>query len=146
MDHARHGDTCLIRFDTGELFPDRFIEFLKGESIRGGSFTGIGAMERSRIAFFDTRVAEYRDLELPEQLEVLSLVGNVSIHEREPLVHAHVTLGRRDGSTLGGHLVEGRVRPTLELTLRILPPLHRSVNPEFGLPTLDFENRTNPGP
>lgn len=139
MDYARHADGYVLRFDTGEAFPKDLLQFLVAEKIRGGSFTAIGAMQRAVIAFFDTDANEYRDIELDEQLEVLALVGNVAEYRGEPLVHAHVTLGRRDGTALGGHLRTGIIRPTLELTLRPSAAMHRRLNPEFGLPSLDFE-------
>ncbi len=46
----------------------------------------------------------------------------------------------RDGSTVGGHLLEGHVRPTLELTL-IEPPAHlrKRKDPETGLALIDLE-------
>lgn len=139
MQYVKQGDTYVIRFEDEEAFPDRFLELLARESIAAGSFTGIGAMLRSTIAFFDVEAKAYLDIELDEQLEVLALVGNVALHESEPLVHAHIILGRRDGSTLGGHLRRGIVRPTLELTLRTLPkPLRRSIDPAFGLPALQL--------
>ncbi len=85
---------------------------------------------------------EYEDIELNEQLEVLSLIGNVALYEGDPLVHAHITLGRRDGTVLGGHLRQGVVRPTLELSLRVsAEPLHRALDPKYGLPSLDPKNR-----
>jgi predicted DNA-binding protein with PD1-like motif len=141
MQYVRQDDTYVIRFEDEELFPDRFLEFLATEGIAAGSFIGIGAMLNSTIAFFDVQEKKYMDIELDEQLEVLALVGNVALHQDEPLVHAHVTLGRRDGSTLGGHLRRGVVRPTLEVTLRSLPePLRRSLDPEFGLPALDLKD------
>jgi predicted DNA-binding protein with PD1-like motif len=52
-----------------------------------------------------------------EQVEVLSLVGDIALDGDEPKVHAHAVLGRRDGSTVGGHLLEAHVRPTLEVVL-----------------------------
>lgn len=139
MRYVQQGDTYVIRFEDEETFPDRFLQFLAAEAIAAGSFSGIGAMKRTRIAFFDAEVKEYLDVDLDEQMEVLALVGNVAIHAGEPLVHAHVTLGRRDGTTLGGHLRQGIVRPTLELTLRALPePVQRVIDPKYGLPALDL--------
>lgn len=139
MKSRRQDTTYILRFEDGELFPDAFIEFLTRNDIAAGSFTGIGAMSRTRIAFFDTEARAYIDQELEEQLEVLSLVGNVAIHQGSPLVHAHVTLGRRDGTALGGHLRQGEVRPTLEVVLHSLPAtLERAVDPTYGLPTLDL--------
>jgi predicted DNA-binding protein with PD1-like motif len=141
MRYTRQGDTYVLRFEEGEILPDRLLEFLSAESIAAGSLTGIGALKRSRIAFFDIEAREYRDIDLDEQMEVLALAGNVALHEGKPLVHAHVTLGRRDGSTLGGHLRWGIVRPTLEVFLRTLPqPLQRALDPNCGLPLLDLND------
>jgi predicted DNA-binding protein with PD1-like motif len=142
MFYVRHGDRYVIRFEEGELFPDRFLEFLAANAIGGGSFTGIGAMSRSTIAFFDIEKKQYLDRELDEQMEVLAVVGNVAIHNDEPLVHAHITLGRKDYSVLGGHLLSGVVRPTLEIILRPeANTLERAVDPKYGLPTLDLKER-----
>lgn len=142
MEYARHGDNFVIRFGEDEVFPDRLIDFLSAQSIGGASFTGIGAMKRVRVAFFDTDARQYQDRDLDEQLEVLGLVGNVSIHNEGPLVHAHITLGRRDGTALGGHLRQGVVRPTLELSLQTCrEPLRRVIDPKFGLPTLSLDSR-----
>ena len=142
MFFVRHGDSYVIRFEEGEVFPDRLLEFLAANAIRGGSFTGIGAMSRSTIAFFDIERKQYLDRELDEQMEVLAVVGNVAMHENEPLVHAHVTLGRKDYSVLGGHLRSGVVRPTLEITLDLsAKALERAVDPKYGLPTLNLKER-----
>jgi predicted DNA-binding protein with PD1-like motif len=142
MLYSQHGDTYVVRFEDGEVFPDKFLEFLSARSIAGGSFTGIGAMQRTRIAFFDVEKREYIDADIDEQVEVLALVGNAALHGGEPLVHAHITLGRRDYTVLGGHLRHGIVRPTLEVTLRVISePLERTVDPEYGLPALDLSKR-----
>ncbi len=141
MFYVRHGDRYVIRFEEGEVFPDRLLAFLAANAIRGGSFTGIGAMSRSTIAFFDIERKEYLDRELDEQMEVLAVVGNVAMHEDEPLIHAHITLGRKDYSVLGGHLRSGVVRPTLEITLDLsAKALERAVDPKCGLPTLDLKD------
>jgi predicted DNA-binding protein with PD1-like motif len=73
-----------------------------------------------------------------EQVELLSLVGNVALANGEPKIHAHVVVGRRDGTALGGHLLDARVRPTLELVLVETPAtLRRVVDTATGLPLLD---------
>jgi predicted DNA-binding protein with PD1-like motif len=142
MRYVRHGDVYVIRFEDEEVVPDRLLEFLAAESITAGSLTGIGAVRSAKIAFFDTEECEYLDMQFDEQLEILALIGNVALHQGKPLVHAHVTLGRRDGTTLGGHLRWGVVRPTLEVYLRVFPsPIERAVDPKYGLPALDLQNR-----
>jgi predicted DNA-binding protein with PD1-like motif len=149
MLYTQIDDGYVIRFEDEESFPERFLEFLSHKNVTGGSFTAIGAMRRTRIAFFDIESKEYRDREIDEQVEVLALMGNVAIHEGERIVHAHITLGRSDYSVLGGHLRHGIVRPTLELILVVnsegaaddASALRRTVDRKFGLPSLDLHER-----
>jgi uncharacterized protein len=58
---------------------------------------------------------------LDEQVELLSLIGDVALKDGEPQVHAHVVIGKRDGTAYGGHLLQARVRPTCELVLTESP-------------------------
>jgi predicted DNA-binding protein with PD1-like motif len=142
MLYARYGESYVVRFEEDEIFPNKFLEFLSARGVKCGSFTGIGAMRRICIAFFDTESKGYLDREYDEQMEVLALVGNVATHEGELLVHTHITLGRRDYSVIGGHLRQGIVRPTLEVILHAgSEPLQRAVDPKYGLPTLDLKER-----
>jgi predicted DNA-binding protein with PD1-like motif len=67
-------------------------------------------------------------------VEVLSLIGDIALHEGKPQVHAHLVIGKKDGTAHGGHLLEARVRPTLEVILTESPkPLHKKYDPESGL-------------
>ena len=69
------------------------------------------------MGYFDWQSKDYRKIPVREQVEVLSLVGDVAQQDGEPKVHAHAVVGRFDGLTRGGHLLEGHVRPTLEVML-----------------------------
>jgi len=74
-------------------------------------------------------------------VEVLSLVGDVTINDGKPNIHAHVVLGKRDGSTSGGHLIEAIVRPTLEVILTESPAhLERRFAKEAGLPLISLDS------
>jgi predicted DNA-binding protein with PD1-like motif len=65
---------------------------------------------------------------------VLTLVNNITLGEGELEVHTHTVLGLADGTTRGGHLLEGHVRPTLELILTESPvQLRRRFDAETGL-------------
>jgi hypothetical protein len=73
-------------------------------------------------------------VELAEQVELLSLVGDVALKDGEPQVHAHAVVGKRDGTAHGGHLVEATVRPTCELVLTESPAhLQKQVDAESGI-------------
>lgn len=110
-----------------------------GEGIRAAEISGIGAFERAVIGFYDLSRKEYERIPVDEETEVLSLLGNLSVTDEGPRVHAHVTLGRRDGSGLGGHLFEGDAGATLEVFVREEPgELRRKEDREIGLPLLDL--------
>ena len=69
---------------------------------------------QARLGFFDRDARDYVPIPVGGQVEVLSLVGDVAEQDDQPVVHLHAVLGRRDGSTIGGHLLRGEVWPTLE--------------------------------
>lgn len=70
----------------------------------------------------------------------MSAIGDVALDDKgKPSLHMHVVLGLSDGSTRGGHLLEGFVQPTLEVTLVETPAhLRRKTRPELGLALIDL--------
>ena len=129
----------LLALEAGEEAMAVLRAFCAEHGIGGGHLTGLGALSGARVAFFLPEEKRYEQIEVAEQVEVLALVGNVARSEGEPLVHAHVVLGLRDGSTRGGHLLEAHVRPTLEIVLsESAAPLQRRPDAAVGLPLLDL--------
>src|SRR5262249_38462340 len=75
---------------------------------------------------------------LRPMVEVLAMVGDITTSAGKPVVHAHVVLGKSDGTAHGGHLIRAVVRPTLEVVLTETPRhLYRRFDPESGLPLID---------
>jgi predicted DNA-binding protein with PD1-like motif len=97
--------------------------------------TAIGAFEHATLAFWDWEKKQYQEIPVREQVEVLSLIGDVALEAQDrPKLHLHAVLGRRDGSTLGGHLLKAVVRPTLEAVITESPAhLRRVPDPVTGL-------------
>ena len=85
---------------------------------------------------------DYKRIPIEEQVEVLSLVGDVAVEEGGgPKIHAHVVVGKSDGSAHGGHLLEAVVWPTLEVILTEEPShLWRRHDAETGLPLIATED------
>jgi predicted DNA-binding protein with PD1-like motif len=79
----------------------------KEHGITLGEVTAIGAVSQARIGYYHQAERQYYFLDLARPLEILSLVGNISLKDGKPMVHAHVTLGDNDGRAFGGHLAEG---------------------------------------
>ncbi len=128
-------------FETGDEVISGLTEFAKDKDLDAASFTAIGAFGAATLGYFNLEKKEYDKIPIHEQVEVLSLAGNITIEEDGgPQVHAHVVVGRYDGTTRGGHLLEARVRPTLEAVLTESPEhLRRKTDEETGLPLIAIE-------
>ncbi len=112
--------------------------FARHHSVASASFTAIGAFSKVTLGYFDPAVMDYRHNRVDEQVEVLSLIGDIASNDGEPQVHAHVVVGRSDATTRGGHLLSGSVWPTLEVVLTETPtPLRRRSDAETGLALID---------
>lgn len=131
------GKTFAVVFETGDKFMELFLKFAEENNLAGSHFTAIGAFSNVTLGYFEIETNAYKEIPVPEQVEVLSLVGDIALHKGKPKIHAHVVVGCADGTTRGGHILEAQVRPTLELILTESPKhLHREVDDETGLPLI----------
>ena len=131
--------TFALIFETGEEVMASLTAFANEQNLRASRFTAIGAFSEVVLGYFDWQKKDYERMPFTEQLEVLSLVGDIAREGNDAKVHAHIVLGRRDGSTCGGHLLQGRVRPTLEVMLTESPSyLKRVYDPVSGLALIDI--------
>ena len=129
--------TVLI-FDPGDEVVSALTQYARDERISAAHFTAIGAFSDAGIGYFDWQKKDYIRNPVDEQVEVVSLIGDIALDGVDPKVHAHVVLGRRDGTALGGHLLDAHVRPTLELVLEQAPgQLTRKHDPVSGLALID---------
>lgn len=128
------GKTFALIFSTGDDVVPGLLAFAKEHRVRGAHFTAIGAFSEVTLGYFDWEAKKYLKIPVEEQVEVVSLIGDIALEKGEPKVHAHVVVGKRDGSLMGGHLMGARVRPTLEVILEESPQqLTRQMDPESGL-------------
>jgi hypothetical protein len=130
--------TFVLVFDEGDEVAAGLKDFARKNQLMAAHFTAIGAFRRVQLGYFEYEKKSYLKIPVNEQVEVLSLLGNIAEHKGEPKVHAHVVLGKRDGTAHGGHLLEAYVRPTLEVILVESPlHLHRRHDEKTGLALLD---------
>ncbi len=87
------------------------------EDITLGKITAIGAVQKARVGYYDQKNREYQFVEINKNLEIISLVGNISIRDGKPMVHAHIALSDRDGNAFGGHLAKGTIVFACEFTI-----------------------------
>jgi uncharacterized protein len=131
--------TFAVIFDKNDEVMAGLTAFIRDHNVTAGRFTAIGAFRELTLGFFDWEKKQYQKIPIREQVEVLSLVGDIALKDEQPTLHAHVVVGKADGTAHGGHLMEGYVRPTLEVMLVESPNfLRRTHDEESGLALIDI--------
>lgn len=111
--------------------------FGRDRGLEAAHLTAIGAFSEITLGFFDRDRRAYHEIRVAEQVEVLALTGNFTVTDGVPGLHAHVVVGKRDGTAHGGHLLRGRVFPTLEVVIVEVPgALVRRLDGPTGLPLI----------
>ena len=137
--------TWVVVFDQGEEAFSALTDWAASEGISAAQVTAVGAFERAVIGWFDRAAKDYRRITVGQQCEVLSLIGDIVVgpgtdgEAARSQPHLHAVLGLFDGTTRGGHLLEGHVWPTLEMVVRETPAqLHKTLRPDVGLALIDL--------
>jgi uncharacterized protein len=143
MRYIEKGSGFVLRLEQGDDILKTLKQFAEAKRVQAAFLEGIGSLYKARLGhydFKDTRTYRYETFE--EDLEILSLSGNVSTMNRNALPHAHATLGRRDFSVIGGHLEEGSLANMVEVNLAKLPgKLEKAKDNQIGLNLLQLPNK-----
>jgi uncharacterized protein len=136
--------TFAAVFDAGDEAIAGLGDFASENNLNASEFTAIGAFRSLTLGYYDWQKKDYERISIDEQVEVLALVGNITRKDAGPKVHAHVVVGKRDGTAHGGHLLEAHVRPTLEVVITESPAhLVRQPDETTGLALISIgKNRT----
>jgi uncharacterized protein len=128
-----------IVFDKNDEVRKQLLEFANTNRFADAHLTAIGAFSEVKLGFFDRQQKTYKTIPVNEQVEVLSFSGNIVQKDGKPTLHAHVVVGKSDGTAHGGHFLEGRVWPTLEMIVSEMPVhLRRSHDEESGLALINL--------
>jgi len=127
--------TYALIFESGDELAAGLRRFAAEQKLAGSSFKAIGAFSSVKLAWFNWQTKKYQpSVVVDEQVELLSLVGDIALNGGQPQVHAHVVIGKADGTAHGGHLMEAHVRPTCEVILTENPEhMQKQIDPESGL-------------
>ena len=136
---APSAQVYVVVLDSGEGAFGALTKFANDAKVTAASLTAIGAFERATVGWFDFASKSYRKIEINEQCEVLCALGDIATgDDGKASLHMHIVLGLSDGSTRGGHLLAGIVRPTLEVVVTEAPArLRRRKRPELGIALID---------
>lgn len=143
LGHSDDTRMFALVLDPGEEAFAAIQAFAAGHRITGASVSAFGAFKSATVGWFDFATKSYCRIPVSEQCEVLSAIGDIGRDDDgAPSLHLHAVLGLSDGSTRGGHFLEGIVHPTLEVIVTETPShLHRRKRPELGIALLDLSAR-----
>lgn len=134
--------TYALIFEKDDEVMEGLNAFAQEAGLSGAHFTAIGAFSGAMLGYFERERRDYKKIPVTEQVEVLSLIGDIALSDGKPQVHAHVVVGTSDGSTRGGHLLKATVWPTLEVIVTESPRHLRKVHdPETGLALIQPQTR-----
>jgi predicted DNA-binding protein with PD1-like motif len=103
------GRTFLVRVDHDSDFLDFLVDIARKHGLATAMFTAVGALKEAKLGFYDQERHVYLESLLAGPQEIASCVGNVSVKEGTPFVHAHVVLADQSGVVRAGHLLAGKV-------------------------------------
>jgi predicted DNA-binding protein with PD1-like motif len=139
MDYKASKDSFLIRLYKDENVFEALGKFATEAKVTCGTFNGIGALKNCELGFYHLDQKHYDRKMFPEEAELLSLVGNLSLLDNKPFLHIHTVLGASDFSTYGGHLFSADVAVTAEIIFRPLDlEIHRGHEEDIGLSLLQL--------
>jgi uncharacterized protein len=132
---AEYPKTFAVILDTGDEILSSLKSFARTEHLAGSSFKAIGALSAVDLGWLNWETRKYETaVKLQEQVELLSLIGDIALKDDEPQVHAHLVIGRQDGTAHGGHLLSATVRPTCEIVITESPQhLQKEIDPVSGI-------------
>lgn len=127
-----------VIFHAGDEALSGLTDFANQYHIVDAHFTGIGAVSGATLGWLDLAHKQYHAIPVTQQCEVASMIGDIALFNGKPVVHTHVVLVHRDGTTVGGHVWELHVNPTLEVFVTAnTVPLKKKPNEASGMKFID---------
>ena len=115
MEYKKTGNKYVLRLNRGEEIVSSITELCKKENIKAGSISGIGATQSVEAGFYSFKKKKYQGYCFNQNMEILSLLGNISTKDGEPYLHLHIVVSNDEGEALGGHLTKGIISVTGEI-------------------------------
>jgi uncharacterized protein len=116
--------TYRLTFGQGDEILAGLSEFANTNHIESGYFTGVGGLLAATLGWGDPTNGAFKVIKVDQKCELVSLIGNITLRNGKPFVHAHMVVSLSDGSTRGGHLLDAHVSPFAEIYIveAKLPP------------------------
>lgn len=139
MQYKRYGNTLAVRIDRGDEIVSAIRDVCEKEHVRCGSVSGIGAVGHAVVGLYKVEEKQYHSNTFDGEMELTSLLGNVSEKDGQVYLHFHAAFANEEGQVFGGHLNEAVISGTGEIFIQILDgSMGRRLDPETGLNIFDM--------
>lgn len=132
-------EDLIVRLEIGEEIVESLLKVGKDYDIEFAEITGIGAADFIEVGYYNVSIKKYKSIEFTGDLEITSILGNLTRQDDEPYLHLHITFGDEDLNLHGGHLNKAVISATCELVIRKLDgKVGRVHQEESGLNVMDI--------
>jgi len=139
MEFRRFKDKYVVRLNKGEEVIASLTKLCDEENIRLGSISGIGASNKVKMGLFDIVEKKYYSDTIEKDLEITSLMGNITRKDEEVYLHLHINVANREQIVYGGHLNEAYISATCEIIIDVIDgEVDREFSEEIGLNLFKF--------
>lgn len=139
MIYKKFNNKYIVRLNVGEDIVESVKKFAQEQNIKFGTVTGIGAVNKAKIGLFNTETKEYQSTILEEDMEIISLAGNITEMNGEPYIHLHIALANSEHNVKAGHLNMAVISATGEIIIEAIDGyVDREFDDDIGLNLLKF--------
>ena len=140
MIFRKENETIYFSIQEGDYVNKTFEEFARQHNIGCAWINGIGAFENPEIGFYSKENKKYLRRQFKGEYELVSLIGNISIKDKDVFSHTHVTFSDDKFRVFGGHLFDAKISLAGEFIMRIgKQKIFRRMNDNIGLPVWCFD-------
>ena len=139
MEYRKFGTKFVVRLEKGEEVVESIKTLCRENNIRLGTVSGIGAADKATIGLFEPATKKYHSRKLTGDMEITSLIGNISTQEGDVYLHLHATLAGSSNQVVGGHLNSAVISATGEIVIDVIDGnVDRKFSQEIGLNLFEF--------
>ncbi len=139
MEYTKCGNTYVVRMDKGDELVESLLGFAKKENIKFAAVSGIGATNDVDFGCFNTKIKQYKGINMKGDFEITSLVGNINTMNGESYIHLHINIADENGNIHGGHLKRANISVTGEIVITAIDAvIDRRFDGEVGTNLLTF--------
>jgi predicted DNA-binding protein with PD1-like motif len=121
-------ETMIFSLKAGARLHEEVTAIARREKISTAGIKAIGSVKELRLSYYNRDTKKYEDHDFKGLMEVVSLVGNITMKDDKMFLHAHGNFARRDLSVIGGHVTSAVIFPRLEV---FLTPIRNTARRRF---------------